>query len=246
MKSSPPDVIYVHGLPGVLESIELRFSLRSLRNLPHGRVWVTGTRPSWIRNVGFIPVHRVGNESKQENSLRNLYAALTHEGVADEVYLMNDDFYILQEIEEPAVAHRGIIGEQIRNYRWPPNRSVRQTGYRHGMGQTCIALRQGWGIEEPLNYELHIPMRFDRMRAVAAIDNARALGPVPVLQPRTLYGNLYSIGGEYWSQDVKISGIQSLPPDAVYASTTDESFRHKDVGRRIRSMFPEPSSYEAR
>lgn len=45
------DILYLCR-PG--ENLELRYSLRSLRNVPHGRVWIFGDCPDWVTNVNLV------------------------------------------------------------------------------------------------------------------------------------------------------------------------------------------------
>jgi hypothetical protein len=43
-------------------TLELRYSLRSLRNFPRGRVFIAGFKPSWVKNVTHIPTVQRGSK----------------------------------------------------------------------------------------------------------------------------------------------------------------------------------------
>jgi hypothetical protein len=174
-----PDIIYVVR-SGEINN-ELRYSLRSLGHLPHGRVFITGHCPSWVRNVTHIPVPRMIN--KFDSIERNLRAALAHPELGEHAYYFNDDFYVTEPIDEIPVMHRGIV--DLRVY---------AQEFRIRMITTLNAL--GKGVVH-LDYELHVPLPL-------AIEQARdlmAVSPTKVMW-RTWYGNMARLGGEM-ALDVK-------------------------------------------
>jgi hypothetical protein len=64
------------------------------------------------------------------------------------------------------------------------------------------------------------------------------------LRLRTLYGNIYHVGGET-IRDVKYhSTHQRLDKSLSFVSTNNTSFKRDEVGGWIRNMFREPSEYE--
>ena len=100
---SAPDVVY---LCRSGENEELRYSLRSLKNVPHGQVWIFGGAPSWISDrVNFVGVpqtdfnFRDAWKTKFENTRRNLYTATQQPEVSEHFLLMNDDFYVTEVFE---------------------------------------------------------------------------------------------------------------------------------------------------
>lgn len=103
--SDLPDIIYAVR-PGERNDA-LRFSLRSLENLPHRRVFIAGYCPGWVKNVTVIPVDRVSD--KYVSIERNVKAALSHPELGEECVYMNDDFFILEPIESVPAMHGGSI-----------------------------------------------------------------------------------------------------------------------------------------
>src|SRR5688572_14976620 len=87
---------------------ELRYSLRSLVNLPHDRVWIAGHRPEWVsKEVGHIAVHQLGGTTKYERSLANLLAACSHPEVSDEFVRFDDDFFVMVPMDRVPLLHQG-------------------------------------------------------------------------------------------------------------------------------------------
>lgn len=223
------DVVYVCR-PGNRNE-ELRYSLRSLVNVPHDRVWIAGHMPTFVRGAGHIPVGFA--RSKYAHTSASLRAACSHAEVSESFVLMNDDFFVMRPTPEIPVLHRGPIEEVEAEY-------VRRGGITY-----VASMRQaaGWlaeqGCEPVLSYELHAPLPVVKAQMAEVLD----LGVAGLeTHKRTVYGNLGRIGGER-SHDYKVIGREwsmSWP----FISTMDHIFARDEVGRYIRARFPEPSPYE--
>lgn len=226
----PPDVVYIVR-DGPNE--ELRYSLRSLINLPHGRVWIVGGGPDWLTGVGRIKVEQY--RSKHENGVRNIRAAIAHPDVANPFVLFNDDFFVVQPLDTVPVLHNGPLADRITNDALGPS-------YQRMLRDTQRLL-QRHGHDDPLCYDLHVPMTLDKPALTEALD---ACNGAQILY-QTVYGNLRQVGGTY-SVNAKVHAstddIQRPIPDGPFWSTNDKSFREDEIGRRIRAAFPEPSRYE--
>lgn len=223
---SAPDVVYMVR-PGEANE-ELRYSLRSLRNLPHGRVWIAGYCPSWVTDVEVIPVPP--RPGAHQSVKANLRAACEHPEVSEQFAYFNDDFYVMAPVDDMPVMHRGSItaamGDRMRS------------SYTRAMKATRDALMER-GIVEPLCYELHAPTLVTKSGMLAALE----LCHYPMMQERSLYGNLQGIGGQP-ARNFKVYrgdyGWKSWP----FLSTNDVSFNSNQVGEYIRATFTEPSPYE--
>ena len=229
------DIVYVVG-PGERNE-ELRYSLRSLRNLPHDTVWIAGYIPKWVTGVGRIPVEQNGG-SKFTNANANIRAACLHPEVSEEFVYFNDDFFVIRPIEQVPVVQRGPLAPMLRpNHRRKP----KSLGYNGGRRET-FQLLQELGYRDPIAYEpLHTPMRFEKAKLLEALDIG---AKVPALHYRTLYGNLNAIGGTP-HRNVKLSNRMALPePDWAFVSTNEKSFERGKVGQMLRKRFPDPSPYE--
>lgn len=220
--SHSPDVVYVvkaQARSGTATN-ELRYSLRTLANLSHGRVWIVGWKPEWVRNVEYIPT--VQRLSKFVNALKNLEAVLPH--VSEEFVLMNDDFYILTPQDRIPVLYRES---------WDVTSAVKQAK------TSVLRFLERHGVTDPVSYELHVPFVYNRDLLVETL--AKAHGVHIAGYQRTLYGNLNRIGGVS-VPDPKVKGNQ--PFDGwPFVSTSDNTFKG-GVGQMIRQLFPEPSPFE--
>lgn len=217
-----PDVVYLVKVSKRAE--ELRYSLRSLSMLPHGRVWIAGHKPKWVRNVGHI--RTVQNKGKWRNQEINLQAACDHPDVAETFVMFNDDFFVMEPIDQVPVLHGGplaaLAAKRKSNGEW--SKRIRATADYCG--------------PDALAYDsIHVPMSFDKARL------AEVLSAMPDgLLFRTVYGNLAEVGGTL-GENAKISA-KDKRLSGPFVSTSDGSFASKPVGNRIREAFPRKSRYE--
>lgn len=215
---------------------ELRHSLRSVAaNLPHGRVWLAGHRPSWVDPdaVRFVPVPR--HRDKHTSSTANLLAALREPDMPAHVVLMNDDFFVTSPVAGVPMLHRGSVAEVAAGY------SPHGT-YGRGMRQTAALLAR-LGHPEAVSYELHVPMVIHgpTMRHLLELHGR---GRIRCLHKRTLYGNLAHCGGRR-AEDVKVfRDDQEWNPEGPFLSTNDVTFNRGRVGVWLRARFPDPCRYE--
>lgn len=220
---TPLDVVYPLRADGDYE--ELRYSLRSLRNLPHRRVWLVGGRPSWVRDVGHIPTTQMS--TKVRNVYLGLIAAARHRGVSDPFILFNDDFFVTEPVDDVPVWHLGPIRDVLEgyvgradNYVQRIHRTARVVGY------------------DALSYEGHWPMRLVKAPLLDLLDECAR----DELQIRTVYGNRMRLDGEQHPDcKIKRDGFGVRTP---FTSTSDTSFAEYQIGRDLRAMFPDPSPYE--
>ncbi|MFG2404280.1 hypothetical protein ACGFR8_08050 [Streptomyces brevispora] len=228
-----PDIVYVVK-PGE-HNPQLRFSLRSLANLPHRRVWLAGHCPAWVSDVGVIPTVQQG--TKYVNSTANLRAAAEHPDVAEDFLLLNDDFFIVQPVGVMPVLHRGPVDEAEVYY------ATRARGhYLRGLRETRQLLAE-LGHPVPLSYELHLPMPMTKSRVLEALDIGRHLD---VLHKRSLYGNLFELGGRQVTDPKILTRGPQFPRNVPFLSTMPDTFNHGQVGAFIRARFPKASPYETR
>lgn len=230
------DAVYLMGL-GRARGLPLRYSLRSLVNLRQvDRVVIAGALPVWVTDVEYIPIPQ--GPHKHLNTARALQAALTGDRVTSEFVLMNDDFFVMEPVDEVPVLHRGPITEQIENH----NRTGRiDLMTRRSQLQDMLT---ELGVETPLCYELHTPMPVDKAAMAEALSRAAEVRPAG-MEPtgkRTLYANLAQLGGTC-AVDVKARGVDQDLPAGPFVSTAPPSWTGA-VGRAIRERFAERSPWE--
>lgn len=228
------DIVYV--VREGEDNEELRYSLRSLQNLDHGKVWIFGHKPEWVENVNYVQVSQAG--SKYANSTQNLYEACRCPGVSETFVLMNDDMFVMAPMIEPPAMHRGLMDNLIRYYETTPSEN-----YLTGMRETKKLL-ESYDIFDPVSYEVHAPMKVRKTWMRVAIDLGRQ-ADIAVFHKRTFYGNMWKIGGELQKLDFKVSKLGWYwSKDWPFISTHDLTFKYGDVGEHIRSVFSVPGLYE--
>lgn len=216
------------------ENEELRYSIRSvIKNLPNGKIWVVGGKPDWYHGP-HIPIPQMRN--KYKNARNSLQAIANSEEISSTFVLMNDDFFITNKVDELKNYNGGTLIDKINRY----DEVVPGSSYLAMLKQTYYALKK-LKIEEPLDFELHIPMVMTKRGLKRALLHDCLW--------RSAYGNIYGIDSEY-STDVKvyISGMMKLNSydyingTSPFLSTDDESFMlfHAMLNR----LFPDKSYLE--
>lgn len=213
------DVIYVYKYQN---SQELEWSIKSLKNIEYGRVIVIGDKPDVEAEHFKPPVNRFAMLSPVHDVINKLKFACTLD-ITDDFILMNDDFFITKPTDIP-IAHRGTLEDHIK---W---RNLKDN-YTGQLKKTKAYL-QSKGIKYPLSYELHIPMVFNKQKLADLIDDLLPdiMYASPVL-PRSVYGNIYNIGGEQM-EDVKTRADHT---GLAFVSTNERSFAGH-VGDIVRSL----------
>lgn len=215
---------------------ELRYSLRSLANMPFiTRVVMVGYLPNWVKDVHFIPRDQ-RFQTKYVNTTRNMIAACEDPEVSDEFMLMNDDFFVMHEQPEPFIFHRGPLAP-IRDYYL----NLANSDYAKGIQATEKYMRL-LGLVNLKSYELHVPLLVNKKNFLELIRMQQEKAPMQVVHKRTLYGNYYNIGGRPM-QDCKIVG-DAKPGDTPFLSTDENSFERYKVGEYIRNRFKTKSRFE--
>ncbi len=227
---------------------ELRYSLRSLKNIPHGEVWVIGYKPNWVKDVNYLPLtvcvpDRVRHR-KWWASWKMMQGCCANDELPDDFLFFNDDFFVMKPVDSLPVYHRGNIAEIVRSSKHRTGK--RTTNSIRAMEETLTLLK---ALEKPLkSYELHIPMTINRHKMLTAMEVAEALREpgMRYINKRSLYGNYWEIGGRR-TNDVKVATPHRFPRNITFLSSSDKSFRwngSRGIRQFIEQVFPSPSPYE--
>lgn len=224
------DVIYPYKRsPG---DFELRYSLRSLQNVAHGRVIIAGDVPfETSESVVSVPNPRVAGD-RYMSSTANIFAALDKAEVNGEFIVMNDDIFVMRPWTfqhedrgplEKCLSDPSVVGE-----------------YRSRLVDTLGILR-AHGVVKPVFYGLHTPTVYDRSKLTLLMREF----PMPRYRYllRTLYNNLF-FRPSIRRDDVK---LKSWPPAGEVGdvlSITDDVAAMPAFREWIDSRFPVPSVYE--
>ncbi len=215
---------------------ELQYSIRSVfKNSPVNSVWVVGGRPNWYSGNY---VHVPQNASKYENARANLQAVINTAEIPEKFILMNDDFYIMNEINNIPVYHGGSLEKKANEYL-----NYRATSQHAKILLETVDLLKNNGVPNPLDYSLHIPMTIHKSNFKYAVEMGGAI--------RSVYGNMNRIGGTQLPvHDVKVHNKNILFPesfdyienkyDIPFLSGSDYNFRqlHQSVLRQFNNPSP--------
>ena len=105
---------------------------------------------------------------------------------------MNDDFYIIKKIDNIETFHGGYLLNKINLYQKINGNS----NYTRKLAATYKKII-GLGIEDPLDYELHVPMVMEKEKL------KEVLKYEDQFLWRSMYGNTFNIKGKEM-QDVKV------------------------------------------
>jgi hypothetical protein len=215
---------------------ELRYSIRSVLNsFPDSTIWVVGGRPDWYCG-NHIEVSQ--DKNTYTNAINNLKAICSSIDIDEDFILMNDDFFIINKINDIQYFYGGTLVEKVLLYKDLTGSS----SYIDKLSNTLNKLKR-YGVEQPLDYELHVPFPVNKKNLYKILNkNDRLLY-------RSFYGNMFNVGG-LKIEDVKIYDRTGLMKksfdyqniDTDFLSTTDTSFN--TIEPMLKKKFPNKSHCE--
>lgn len=227
-KANNWDIVYF--VKDTSKNEELRYSLRSLKNFPHNKVYFYGGCPDGLNPDVHISVIQ-DQPTKWANIFKMFKLACINPDITDNFWLFNDDFFIMKPVDcgpnfyEGDLYKRVVTLEDKHNGITPYSQQLRYTLQEmESMGCTTI------------NYAVHTPMLINKENGCELCNIIN--GPMI----RCVYGNYFKIGGVN-HRDCKIDSKEKLYKDGNYLSTNDKSFSGK-VGEQIRKYFPDKCQYE--
>lgn len=206
------------------ENEELRYSIRSVLHFyPNAQIHIFGGKPKWYSG-NYIEVKDVGNKF---NNIDECYKAICNTNL-ETFILMNDDFYIIDN-PKGFMYYDGLLEDKIKRHMSDYGLSK----YSRVLSDTNKKLKK-MGIDQPLNYDIHTPMIFEKTKLSEVIHLSSA--------PRSMYGNIFKVGGEK-IQDVKVyRGTEQIKASGYFLSSEDNSFdKIKDF---LKNKFIIPSYCE--
>lgn len=228
------DIVYL--VKECQECEELTYSLRSLVNIPHDKVFIVGGCPYNIDKSKVIHIPIYQPNSKYQNTTNNLKLICKDPRLSEDFILMNDDFFILKPVvEEDLNLCRGTIREVLKEYK----NKYGTNDYILGMEQTGIFLND-LGIIKPLSYELHIPMVMNK-KNVLNMFSLPFINSLKVIHKRTLYGNLFYTNSKI-IKDVKVLDANSQVKYDSFLSCSDSGWLF--IKNYLSNLFPNKSIYE--
>ena len=209
---------------------ELRYSLRSLKNFPHRKVWFYGYCPKDLKPDKWVRVEQ-REDNKWKNVNKMLKIACENPNLTDDFWIFNDDFFVMEKVNHPINHYNGDLYKRIVDIE---NKYHKITPYTQLIRDVCIEL-ESLGCETK-DYTLHVPLLVNKFKMLEILNLANCVGY------RSLYANYFKIGGEKM-RDVKITSKFRPYRSGIYLSTDDNSFKGL-VGEQIRRAFPNKCKYE--
>ena len=216
---------------------ELRYSIRSVvQSFPDSNIWVVGGKPTWYAG-NYINIKQV--LTKYRNAIQNLNAICNSNEISEEFILMNDDFYIVKNINTIETYHGGLLLDKINLYQKINSNS----NYTRKLAATYKKIKS-LNIDNPLDYELHVPMIMEKKKLKQILQNNDQF------LWRSIYGNVFGVGGEQM-EDVKVytkgplvlKSYNLKKDEHVYLSSADTSF-DMILSNILKKQFTEKTKYE--
>ena len=224
------DIVYI--IKNGTHSDELKYSIRSVvQNFPYRKLVIVGGCPDDIKPDIYIPDVQVGN-SKWQRSMQSLRKALNDDRLTEDIWLFNDDFFIMDPVKSDVNYFCGSLEQRVRELR---KKFPRGSSYIRSLEVLKGTLFNY--NKDTLCFALHVPFLINRVKAEKLFEDNPELKMF-----RSFYGNWYKIDCSYM-KDCKIYDLTTLP-DTSYVSTTDQSFMYGKVGEFLRAYFATPSKYE--
>jgi hypothetical protein len=217
------------------ENPELRYSLRTLANVEHDRVWIFGGAPVWVDFTEVTFRKRMQGGSPYSSTRGHIGAACNTPEVSDPFLLWNDDFFAIQPIGEVPVYHRGPLEPMLEKY------AAMKTPWGKGLRETAAAMEKRGLLADALSYDVHLPLVVHKTEMREALRLAKTIH-TDAIHLRTLYGALADLGGVE-HHDPKMLRRSDPFPAGAWLSSSDDTFR-STVEPVLRYLFADKSPYE--
>lgn len=224
------DIVYV--LKNDYDSEELKYSVRSVvKNFPFRKICFVGGGPEDVTADIRIYDKQQG-ATKWERSTSSLKLALANDDLTEDIWLFNDDFFVMNRVEPTINYFGGTLERRVQELK---ERFPTGSAYTNGLLELRRELFKM--NKDTLSFCLHLPMLVNRTKALNLLEEF----PEQKMF-RSFYGNYYEVPCTF-TKDVKVLDLTSIP-NTDYLSTTDKSFKEGKVGEFIRACFPDPCRYE--
>lgn len=212
------DVVYVYKKNG---SHELKWSLKSLKNVPHRNVYIVADECDEDAIIISPMKHKWHSKSAYHDQIDKMLTATYIPDLSDDFILMNDDFFIMEKWK-PQNYYRGSLETHLQS------RRTRDT-YSNSLLETKRYL-EGRNLDTR-SFELHAPFVFNKNKLRDLINGLDFNGRTRY-QIRSVYGNTYDIPAEYRIDMKNPALFQGL--DLI--STNERTFLY-EIGDYIREKL---------
>jgi len=214
---------------------ELRYSLRTLANVEHDRVWIFGGAPDWIDFTEVTHQKRMQGGSPYSSTRGHIGAACNTAEVSDPFMLWDDDFYAMCEIGIVPLYHRGPLDLVLERY------AALKTPWIKGMRETAALMEKRGLLAGAMCFDVHLPLVVHKAEMREALRLAKSVS-TDAVHVKTLYGALSGFRGIEHC-DPKLMRRNDPFPRGAWLSSSDDTFR-STVEPVLRYLFPDKSPYE--
>ena len=197
-------------------NVELPYSLRSIEKYLStciNNIYIVGYRPSWLKNVEYIPT--IQGSNKWKNSTNNVIQACKSKLISDNFILMNDDFFCckeIQDLEDSLNVCMGTVQNRI-NY---CNKLENPNEWYKAFSKNKELLEHLRVEPEYYDYEIHSPIIINKMKFLEMIQKPEVQEFIKgdnILLKRTIYKNMFKDSVPRRVQDFKIRYKCDLEPN---------------------------------
>jgi hypothetical protein len=235
------DLVYPLGDGSCWDDNELRLSLRSVeKHFPRaGKIFILSkAKPRWIQNIEHIACDEI-NGRKILNVVNKMKRICRTANCSADFVLMNDDFFFMRHIDEIPNYSRGSLKELIERH---PTKG----GYYYRALCATRSRLESCGIQNPIDFEIHAPMIFNRSKLLATIGIC-ANNENPALM-RSCYGNLQQcepkLAIDFKAQTIPGWFYQKARGGGDFLSINDGVIADEGFRQWIVRKFQKQSKYE--
>lgn len=213
------------------KNLELRYSLRSLSNIEHDKVWIVWEWLRWIKNIVNIYVSDWGFAF--DNVVNKLKVVCDNENISEDFIFMHDDIFILKPLQKIIYYHRGTL-------KWHKD-LIEKKFWKNRYYDSINSVYEKF--EDWLSYDLHVPIIFNKKKLKHILETYWVYD----WSKRSIYCNYYDVWWKMYPKwDCKVSkNIDWLDLDQDYLSCDDKVWVSIEFIGILEELFPYPSKYES-
>jgi hypothetical protein len=236
------DVVYPIGTGSIWQNNELRFSLRSVeKHLKNYRnIFIVGRDPRFTQGITILQMEDASNYNASKNIYEKIMHACICEDLSDDFLFMNDDYFLLQDIDATKVPfyYKGTLEEYTK-------KCVPGNTYRDTLNNAVASLKRSKLPTK--NFDVHAPMIYSKKFFTEILSHCNWKLPYGHAIKST-YCNTLSIPGTEMD-DCKINyklsweDLNALVAPRPFFSIGDNGITF-ELKKLLNALYPLPCRYE--
>ncbi len=223
------DVVYVYK-ENIKGGMNLKYSLRSLCNIKHNKVFIVGDLPDWVNNTTYIPFDFNKKGNRVVNVFNQIKKACQHGEVSEDFILFNDDYYVLKPIGKLNYYIRGKEPKKNKSYYY----------------KSWMRTKDLFGDDFKSFCPLHTPIIYNKKKFLELFEK---FDINKKYAHKSLYGNYHKISDCEVIGDSKVKSVGAFQravnnKDRVFLSTINKVERSPNFEFEMNKLFPNKSFYE--